>query len=346
MGVPSNQKTESEESYQANTRKLERLAEIVKDKLLAADSIYAVFSEKTGEAYLFSTTYDKGEEGYLCSDPMIMLYTPRWYHQFKETIDRRPNSVVKLIENTADKKGIENFLGTAFYLNGALGAAFNTKEVSISASVLVQKPDFSNLPEIQVPVMNPDIVTAIGLMILFTSARMERGYVTMLLAHIAFCTPYVIISVYPKVKTMDHNLANAAMDLGATPFQALTKVILPMIKPGIFAGMLLAFTMSIDDFVVSYFVTGNGVSNISIVVYNMTKRTNPTINALSTLLILVVVIILVLVEFVPKIVKRKRAEKSQWKMHLQVCLRKVAITGGVVVACLVTVLCITKFLSY
>lgn len=153
-----NQKTESEESYQANTRKLERLAEIVKDKLLAADSIYAVFSEKTGEAYLFSTTYDRGEEGYLCSDPMIMLYTPRWYHQFKETIDSRPNSVVKLIENTANKKGIENFLGTAFYLNGALGATFNTKEVSISASVLVHKPDFSNLPEIQVPVMNPDIV--------------------------------------------------------------------------------------------------------------------------------------------------------------------------------------------
>lgn len=153
-----NQETESEESYQANTRKLERLAAIVKDKLLAADSIYAVFSEKTGEPYLFSTTYDRGEEGYLCSDPMIMLYTPRWYHQFKETIDSRPNSLVKLIENTADKKGIENFLGTAFYLNGALGATFNTKEVSISASALVQKPDFSNLPEIQVPVMNPDIV--------------------------------------------------------------------------------------------------------------------------------------------------------------------------------------------
>lgn len=193
------------------------------------------------------------------------------------------------------------------------------------------------------PIMNPDIVTAIGLMILFTSARMERGYVTMLLAHIAFCTPYVIISVYPKVKTMDHNLANAAMDLGATPFQALTKVILPMIKPGIFAGMLLAFTMSIDDFVVSYFVTGNGVSNISIVVYNMTKRTNPTINALSTLLILVVVIILVLVEFVPKIVKRKRAEKVTMENASSGVFKKVAITGGVVVACLVTVLCITKF---
>ena len=153
-----NQETESEESYQINTRKLERLAEIVKDKLLAADSVYAVFSEKTGEPYLFSTTYDRGEEGYLCTDPMIMLLTPSWYLQFKETIDSRPNSVVKLIENTEDKKGIENFLGTDFYLNGALGAIFNSKEVSISASALVPKPDYSNLPEIQVPVMNPDLV--------------------------------------------------------------------------------------------------------------------------------------------------------------------------------------------
>ena len=153
-----NQETESEESYQANTRKLERLAEIVKDKLLVADSVYAVYSEKTGEPYLFSTTYDRGEEGYLCTDPMIMLLTPSWYRQFKETIDSRPNSVVKLIENTEDKKGIENFLGTAFYLNGALGVIFNSKEVSISASALVQKPDFSDLPEIQVPVMNPDVV--------------------------------------------------------------------------------------------------------------------------------------------------------------------------------------------
>ncbi len=153
-----NQETESEESYQANTRKLERLAEIVKDKLLAADSIYAVYSEKTGEPYLFSTTYDRGEEGYLCTDPMIMLFTPRCYYRFKETIDSRPKSVVKLIENIEDKKGIENFLGTAFHLNGALGAFFNSKEVSIAASVLVPKPDFSDLPEIQVPVMNPDVV--------------------------------------------------------------------------------------------------------------------------------------------------------------------------------------------
>ncbi len=160
-----------------------------------------------------------------------------------------------------------------------------------------------------VPIMNPDIVTAIGLMILFSSLKMEKGYLTMLLAHIAFCTPYVITSVYPKVRNMDPNLANAAMDLGATPFQALTKVILPMLKEGIYAGVLLAFTMSFDDFVISYFVTGNGVSNNSIIVYNMTKRTNPTINPLSTLVILVIVITLVCINIIPMVVRKKKEKK-------------------------------------
>ena len=160
-----------------------------------------------------------------------------------------------------------------------------------------------------IPIMNPDIVTAIGLMILFSSLKIEKGYLTMLLAHVCFCTPYVITSVYPKVRNLDPALANAAMDLGATPFQALTKVILPMIKEGIFAGVLLAFTMSFDDFVVSYFITGNGVKNISIVVYNMTRRTNPTINALSTIVILVIMITLVIVNIVPAITK-KRSKKN------------------------------------
>lgn len=156
-----------------------------------------------------------------------------------------------------------------------------------------------------IPILNPEIVTAIGLMILFSSLKMERGYMTMLLAHICFCTPYVITSVYPKVRNLDPNLANAAMDLGATPFQALTKVIVPMIKPGIFAGILLSFTMSFDDFVISYFVTGNGVKNISIIVYNMTKRTNPKINALSTIVILVIILTVAVVNIMPAIVKKK-----------------------------------------
>lgn len=161
-----------------------------------------------------------------------------------------------------------------------------------------------------IPIMNPDIVSAIGLMILFSSMKIEKGYLTMLIAHVAFCTPYVVTSVYPKVRNLDPSLANAAMDLGATPFQALTKVILPMIKEGIFAGVLLAFTMSFDDFVISYFVTGNGVQNISIVVYNMTKRTNPTINALSTIVILVIMITLIVVNVVPLLKKRGKVADS------------------------------------
>lgn len=159
------------------------------------------------------------------------------------------------------------------------------------------------------PIMNPDIVTAIGLMILFSSMHIQKGYVTMLLAHIIFCTPYVITSVYPKVRKLDDSLANAAMDLGATPFQTLMKVIIPCIKPGIYAGVLLAFTMSFDDFVISYFVTGNGVQNISIIVYNMTKRTNPTINALSTIVIMVILIALVIGNAVPAIVNKKKKKK-------------------------------------
>ncbi len=170
-------------------------------------------------------------------------------------------------------------------------------------------------------------------------------YITMLLAHIAFCTPYVIVSVYPKVRAMDHNLADAAMDLGATPYQALTKVILPMLKPGIFAGMLLAFTMSIDDFVISYFVTGNGVSNISIVVYNMTKRTNPTINALSTILILVVVVVLVLVELIPKILKKRRSGQVIMENAKSGVRKKVLLTGCVAAAVVVIIFCINNFMG-
>ena len=193
------------------------------------------------------------------------------------------------------------------------------------------------------PIMNPEIVTAIGLMILFTSARMERGYITMLLAHIMFCTPYVIVSVYPKVRSMDHNLANVAMDLGATPFQALTKVIIPILKPGIYAGMLLAFTMSIDDFVISYFVTGNGVSNISIVVYNMTKRTNPTINALSTLLILVVVIVLVIVNVIPSIVKKRKDKSIVMESTKPKFYKKIAGSVAPVVMVAIAIFCVVKF---
>ena len=142
------------------------------------------------------------------------------------------------------------------------------------------------------PISNPDIVTAIGLLMFFSMLGVKKGFTTMLLAHVMFCIPYVMLSVMPKLRSLDPNLADAALDLGATPWQALTKVIVPQIMPGIISGALVAFTMSFDDFIISYFVTGNGVNNISILVYTMSKRVNPSINALSTLIIGIITIVL------------------------------------------------------
>ncbi|MEA4971679.1 MAG: ABC transporter permease [Candidatus Metalachnospira sp.] len=159
------------------------------------------------------------------------------------------------------------------------------------------------------PIMNPEIVTAIGLLMFFSALGIKKGFITLLLAHIMFCIPYVMLSVTPKLRSLDPNLADAAMDLGATPIQALTKVIVPQIMPGIVSGALIAFTMSFDDFVISYFVTGNGVSNISILVYTMSKRINPSINALSTLVIFIITLVLIIVNVIP-IIKEKKEKRT------------------------------------
>ena len=132
----------------------------------------------------------------------------------------------------------------------------------------------------------------------------------MLLAHIMFCIPYVMLSVMPKLRSLDPNLADAALDLGATPWQALIKVIVPQIMPGIVSGALVAFTMSFDDFVISYFVTGNGVNNISILVYTMSKRVNPSINALSTLIVVLITFVLILINVVPIIKERREKRRA------------------------------------
>ncbi|ATD54732.1 ABC transporter permease [Clostridium chauvoei] len=149
------------------------------------------------------------------------------------------------------------------------------------------------------PVLNPDIVTGIALMSLFIFVRpltkLDFGFTTMLLAHITFNIPYVILAVLPKLKQLPANITDAALDLGATPAYALRKVILPQIKPGIFAGMLMAFTMSIDDFVISFFTTGPGVTNLSIEIFSMARRgIKPEINALSTLMFVTVLILLLI----------------------------------------------------
>ena len=180
---------------------------------------------------------------------------------------------------------------------GTISAIGLSKSRKIVQHVVLQINDF--------PIMNPEIVTAIGLMLFFITLGVERGFMTMLLAHIAFCIPYVILSVMPKIRSLDPNLADAAMDLGATPWQALTKVIVPQIKVGIFSGALIAFTMSFDDFIISYFVTGRGVKNLSIMVYTMSKRVNPSINAISTLVVLFITLVLVAANVIP-IIKAKK----------------------------------------
>jgi len=146
------------------------------------------------------------------------------------------------------------------------------------------------------PVLNPDIVTAVSLMTLFKFLRLEFGFVTLLLSHITFCIPYVILSVLPKLRQMNKHLPEAAMDLGATPFYALRKVVIPEIKPGIVNGALIAFTLSIDDFVISFFNKGVGVTNLSITIYSMARRgINPVINALSALMFVSLLILLIII---------------------------------------------------
>lgn len=155
------------------------------------------------------------------------------------------------------------------------------------------------------PILNPDIVTGIAIMILFKSIKMEFGYLTLLLSHITFDIPFVIISVLPRLRQMPKSMVEAALDLGATPMYALRKIVLPEIKPGIITGFLIAFTMSIDDFVISFFTTGKGVTNLSIVIYSMAKRgINPKINALSALMFIVVLLLLLIISFRDTKVKR------------------------------------------
>lgn len=213
---------------------------------------------------------------------------------------------------------------------GTITAIGLSKSKKVLRAFISQVNDF--------PIMNPEIVTAIGLMLLFITFQIEKGFVTLLLAHIAFCIPYVILSIMPKIKSLDPNLADAAMDLGATPWQALVKVIVPQIMPGIVSGALIAFTMSFDDFVISYFVTGQGVKNLSIMVYTMSKRINPSVNAISTLVVLLITITLTIVNILP-IIRKKTSPSKQNKPW------KWAVAGVVVVGLVASLFGLNKSAS-
>ena len=237
-------------------------------------------------------------------------FSLRWYKHMLESGD-----MMEALYTTFGVALIATFVATVVGTISAIGLSKSKKIVR----QLVEQ--VNNLP-----MMNPEIVTAIGLMLLFITFRVEKGYMTMLLAHIAFCIPYVMLSVMPKIRSLDPNLADAAMDLGATPWKALIKVIVPQITPGIVSGALIAFTMSVDDFIISYFVTGRGVKNLSIMVYTMSKRMNPSINAVSTLVVVIITIVLILINVIPLIAaKREKRETTGRRYFLPVAAAATAL---------------------
>ena len=169
-----------------------------------------------------------------------------------------------------------------------------------------------------IPMINPDIITGISLMLMFVfvgrffGAATSLNFATMLIAHITFCLPYVILQVLPKLQQMDKSLPEAAMDLGCTPFQAFIKVEIPEIMPGIVTGMIMAFTLSLDDFVISYFTSGNGFQTLPIRIYNMTKKTvTPKMYALATIIFFVILALLILNNIVDDGEKPRRMRKER-----------------------------------
>jgi len=149
-----------------------------------------------------------------------------------------------------------------------------------------------------IPILNPDIITAISLFLLFVSIGITQGYTTVILAHITFCTPYVVLSVLPRLRRMNPNLYEAALDLGATPFHALRKILLPELRPGMISGFILAFTLSIDDFVVTLFTIGNeGIETLSTYIYADARRggLTPELRPISAIIFITVLVLLLII---------------------------------------------------
>jgi len=216
-----------------------------------------------------------------------------------------------------------------FHDDEILSAFSTTLTVSVLASVIAtilgtaaaigffsmkRRPRHLLMTINNIPMTNADIITGVSLMLLFVFTGnllgFSLGFGTLLVAHITFNIPYVILAVMPKLRQLDPNLGEAALDLGATPWQAFWKVLMPELRPGIFNGLLIAFTLSIDDFVISYFTAGSEVSTLAMQIYAMTrKRISPEVNALSTILFLTVLILLIIVNL--REVRQQQAKDRQ-----------------------------------
>ena len=250
---------------------------------------------------------------------LMFLYVPIFVlivFSFNETKSRSVFSgftldwYAKLFRNEVIISSLMNTIIIAVIASIAATLLGTLAAIGINSMRRVPKAIVMNITNM--PIVNPEIVTGVSLMLLFVffAARMnlEFGFVTLVIAHITFDVPYVILNVMPKFRQMDPNLFEAAQDLGCSPFTALRKVILPEIMPGVVSGFLMSFTFSLDDFVISYFTSGSTSQTLPITIYSMTRRKiSPEINALSTMIFVVVVIVLV----VKHIIETKQEQRNR-----------------------------------
>lgn len=192
--------------------------------------------------------------------------------------------IIKSLLNTLLVAAIASVLSTILGTAAAIGI-FNMKKLTRSLVINIT----------YIPIMNSEMVTGVSLMLLFVAMKIDLGYLTLIFAHITFCVPYVILNVLPKLRQMNRNLYDAALDLGCNPLQAFRHVVIPEIMPGIVTGFLMSLTYSIDDFVISYFTHGSTSQTLPITIYSMTRRkVSPEVNALSAIIFVVVLAILLI----------------------------------------------------
>ena len=229
-------------------------------------------------------------------------FSLHWYEElFRDaaTLTAFKNSLIIAVVSSI----ISTVMGTA-----AATAIFGYKNKLVKSSIMTVT---------NIPMMNPEIVTGIAMMLLFVfigglfGKTGTLGFTTLTIAHVTFELPYVILNVLPKLKQTDAHLSEAAQDLGCTPFQAFYKVVLPAIMPGIISGLMMAFTLSIDDFIISYFVSGTSSQTLPIRIFSMTKRrVTPDMYALSTLIFLAILVLLVVSNVISSRGDKKNGKKG------------------------------------
>lgn len=229
-------------------------------------------------------------------------FSLQWYQELFQNAQ-----IIDALRTTILVSVLASFIATAAGTAASIGF-FSMKRRSRNLCLAINN----------IPMTNADIITGVSLMLLFVfTGRIigfNQGFVTLLLAHITFDIPYVILSVLPKLRQLDPNVYEAAQDLGATSFYAFRKVIFPEISPGVINGLMIAFTMSVDDFVISYFTAGGQTSTLAMVIYSMTRRRiSPEINALSTLMFVVVLCLLIVINI--RQVRQERTAAKQTVLH-------------------------------